>query len=380
MPHTSLVPKQRTLTETESPTSFEAWKESMIFHITLDNKSARFLSDLKTWTTAANRGFTDDAAGFDEDTKMNGAAKAALLNIILGSVSTYAPVISHRFVKQQSTSLESIWDRLRSHYGLRRTGASVLELMEFRLEPSESREALWEHLYSYMEDNLLLKDGGVKHEGVKPETDEQFTPTLLNVLVTCWLNILNPSLPSLVRQRFSTQLREATVYSIREEISDAIPTLIAEMEEREGIISRTGGFQRGKFTRNKSYNSNKRSCCLCEEAGRPSTNHFLSACPFLPPEDKRFWSKPREVVMNQENEEQFNEEEGSSKMFLNALSQRVNLTPYPVPEVPTDVRLNKYSSACSRKVDIVPAPVLGVVVNAVNSYWTLDCGAETNII
>jgi hypothetical protein len=73
---------------------------------------------------------------------MNKSAKAALLNIILGS--TYAPVISHRFVKQQSTSLNSIWNHLRSYYGLRKTGAHVLELMEFKLEQNESREVLWE--------------------------------------------------------------------------------------------------------------------------------------------------------------------------------------------------------------------------------------------
>ena len=194
MPHNSLVPKKRTLTDTESQTSFESWRESMIFHISLDNKSARFLSDLKTWTTANDRGFTDDPAGFDEGTTMNGAAKAALLNIILGSVATYAPVISHRFIKQQSTSLESIWTRLRSHYGMRKTGARVLELTEFRLEQNESRETLWERMYSYMEDNLLTTTGGIKHENVTPTTNEAFTPTLLNVLVSCWLHTINPAL------------------------------------------------------------------------------------------------------------------------------------------------------------------------------------------
>ena len=191
MAHKSLVPKQRTLTESESQTSFESWRESMIFHISLDNKSARFLpsGDISSWTIAEDRGFADDDEGFNLETKMNKAAKAALLNILLGSIATYAPVISHRFVKSQSTSLESIWDRLRSYYGLRKTGGRVLELMEFRREQNESREALWERLYSHMEDNLLTKDGGVLHEGVKQEVNEEFQPTLLNVLTTIWLNI-----------------------------------------------------------------------------------------------------------------------------------------------------------------------------------------------
>ena len=120
MAHKSLVPKQRCLTEEETPNSFESWMESLIFHISLSDKSARFLStgDLNTWTTAQDRGFRDDGnndAGITADNKMNRQAKASLLNIVLGSIASYAPVISAKFVKNQSTSLESIWDRLRCY-------------------------------------------------------------------------------------------------------------------------------------------------------------------------------------------------------------------------------------------------------------------------
>ena len=149
---------------------------------------------------------------------MNAAAKAALLNIILGSVASYAPVISHKFVKQQSTSLNSIWDRLRAHYGFRKTGGRITELLEFRMEPDESREALWERLYTFLEDSLLTRNDGVRHEGAKTERDEVLTPTLLNILVTCWLHTINTSLPAKVRQHFSTQLRGNTVFFKRGDI------------------------------------------------------------------------------------------------------------------------------------------------------------------
>ena len=89
--------------------------ESVIFHISLSEKSTRFLAggDLSTWTTAADRGFVDDTTDVAAETRMNRAAKAALLNVVLGAVSTFAPVISPKFIKHQSTSLESIWCRLR---------------------------------------------------------------------------------------------------------------------------------------------------------------------------------------------------------------------------------------------------------------------------
>ena len=148
----SLFGKPRTLTNQEDQTSFDCWMESAIFHISLSDKSARFLAsgDLHTWTTAPGRGFTDDNTGdpgVTEENRMNGAAKAALLNVVLGALSTFAPVISPKFIKHQSTSLESIWSRLRSYYGFRRTGSRILDLMTFRLEINESRESLYERMY-----------------------------------------------------------------------------------------------------------------------------------------------------------------------------------------------------------------------------------------
>ena len=113
----SLFGKPRALTQHEDQTSFDSWIETMVFHISLSDKSTRFLStgDLRTWSTNADRGFTDDTGDEDHVTaenKMNKRAKAALLNIVLGSIAGYAPVISPKFIKNQSTLLESIWDRL----------------------------------------------------------------------------------------------------------------------------------------------------------------------------------------------------------------------------------------------------------------------------
>jgi len=130
--------------------------------------------------------------------------------------------------------------------------------MEIKLELNESRESLWERFYSFIEDQLLVRNGDVSHEGVKVEANEEFTPTLQNVLVTCWLHAISPDLPSLVKQRFSTQLRANTIFSIREEISDAIPSLLAEADDRSCSISRTGTFQRGRG-RGRGYRSGSSS-------------------------------------------------------------------------------------------------------------------------
>ena len=270
MAHKSLVPKQRSLTETENQSTFESWRESMLFHISLDSKSARFLSDLKTWTsdTENNRGFTDDSNDRPADTRMTKEAKCALLNIILGSISTYAPVISPRFIKCQATSLGAIWDRLRGFYGFRKTGARILDLPQLQLHQNESREALWERLITFTEEILLTTDCGVKHEGAPVTKNEIFTPTIHNMLVAIWLHTINPALPSLIQQRFSTELRNNTVFSIRDEISDCIPILLAEMQDREGLINRApSNYQNQRYRNNRNKyqappsTNPRRNCC-----------------------------------------------------------------------------------------------------------------------
>ena len=375
----SLFGKPRTLTQHEDQTSFDSWIEAMTFHISLSDKSTRFLpsGDLSTWTTAADRGFQDDTnetAGVTNENKMNKQAKASLLNIILGSIAGYAPVISSKFIKKQSTSLESIWDRLRSYYGFRRTGSRILDLTEIKLEPNESRECLWERLYSFLEDQLLTKNGGVSHNYVKQENDEEFTPTLLNMMVTTWLQIINPALPAVIKQRFSTQLRSCTLFTIREEISEAIPVLLSELEEKDSVIQRTSFYQtnrRKNFNQNKkkSFSAPKRLCCLCKALGKPA-NHFLSSCPFLPAEDKEYMSKTREITAQDEFDNEGSESENEE--LANSFSENMS-----VPFRKVDCTLQ---SCDIRKVDVYASPTLEVSVGSEISKWTLDSGAEANII
>ena len=369
--HKSLIPQQRKLEKEESEVDFEIWKQSMIFHISLDPRSSRFTStgDLNTWNNTVNRGFTNDATEVDDKVKMTAAAKAALLQIVLSSIAYNAPVISWNFITSQAGSLDEIWDRLRQRFGIKKSGARITELVDITMEPGETAEALWERLYSFMEDNLLTVDGAVKHENNVLTRNEPFTPTLLNTMVVLWLAKINHDLPASVRYRFATQLRTNTIYSCRVEISDAIPVLLSEMAEKDANINRSGKYnsnQSGRFNnkntrssyqpqRQSSQSFYSRKCCLCEASGRPSDGHYLSKCPFMPSEDKKYLSRVRDT--STQEEECIEELE---ELTISSASRR--------------------SGGDIRRVDIIPSPILSVTVNAHVSEWTLDCGAETNLI
>ena len=132
--NTGLIPKQWRLTPNETQTSFDNWRESMLWHISLDPKSSRFLTNLKTWNNSATRGFTDDDGTVPEDSRMTQVAKITLLGIILGSVASNAPVISPRFIKNVATSLDEIWARLRQFYGFRKSGGRITDFLSFKLD------------------------------------------------------------------------------------------------------------------------------------------------------------------------------------------------------------------------------------------------------
>ena len=201
---------------------------------------------------------------------------------------------------------------------------------------------------------------------------------------------------------------------MREEISDAIPNILQELEERNSNIARTGSYQRNNFQRNRGgrgrnqnyLNSNsqsnysnpqsdysksqfnsssKRSCSLCNATGRQSTSHYLSSCPYLSAEDKKFMnsSRTREVSLLPDDEFSQDEElEVDTERSSGANTRMINVDKVPYDEcTPIDNVVDNFSQLCGvRRVDVFASPVLEVLVNSLLSRWTLDSGAEANVI
>lgn len=358
--------KQRILTEHESRGSLEAWCEQLLYHISNEDKFERYLEDLKTWCSVASgiphRGFITDEQEVNGK-RFSAEKKAINLKVLLGFISIHAPVVSSTFVKEEAHSIDEIFDRLRQYYDCRKSGTTIMNMFKFKCGANETREALWERCYSFMEDSLITKSSAIKHCGSKLENDECLTPTLQNITVMIWLDAIHRELPSIVKQRFAITLRDSTLYSIRVEISDAIPSLLQEIGDREGNIayssinrSRRSGNQRGRLTK-------RPKCCLCNAANRPGAEtHYFQNCPFMPTSDRRFLrSKITDIEILSESEEEdedFEYHEPNSRM----------------------VRVKQPQNPKINKVDIVSSPCMEVETNKENSIIILDTGAETNLI
>lgn len=360
------APKQWCLTKIETVNSFENWRQNLLYTLSLDNEFAPFLVSGVQWEKKSKaspfRGFTDDAEPVPAAQRRTRQRKVSMLELMLGQIANYCPVISRLSIVKNSTSADQIWQTIRQHYGFQCTGAHFIDFAAIKLEPNERPEDLYQRLMAFMEDNLLHKDCGISHMGVAVTEDEELSPSLENFIVLTWLRLIHTDLPRLVKQRYGTELRSRTLASIKPEISQALESLLEEVQASEDARAmRAAVSERPK--RRSFPGRQERACPLCREARRPDS-HFLSKCPFLPPHDKSYMAKARRVLDGQSDASDCAEEDEAASP---SLVQRVLIKQSPYLDAfhnHLPVRLTIDSGATGNMMRASCATRLGITVTS----------------
>lgn len=306
------APKQWCLTKQETLNSFENWKQNLLYTLSLDPVFAPFLIEGTTWEkksrTTPLRGFRDDGDNVAAARRRTAQQKVNQLELMLGQIANYCPVISRNTIVRNSTSVEGIWQAIRLHFGFQSTGAQLIDFVDIHLETDERPEDLYQRLMAFTEDSLL-KAAGLTHHGIALNEDEDLSPSLENFIVLTWLRLIHTDLPRLIKQRYGTELRTRTLASIKPEISQALDSLLSEIRAADDAkIMRAAASSHtfsGTAPRQPPFSANKmpmrlgpreKSCPLCTQAGRQNNTHFLSSCKYLPEQDRRFMLKARQIV------------------------------------------------------------------------------------
>ena len=249
MAATSRAPKQWSLKTRETLNSFENWKHDLIYTLSLDPNFAPFLVEGVKWEkkTKANpvRGFGNDGEPIPEAQRLTAQQKVSYLELLLGQIANFCPIISRNTIVKNSTSLESIWQSIRLHFGFQTTGAHFIDFDNIHLEPDERPEDLFQRLMAFVEDSLL-KPNVLTHHGEAVLEDEELSPSLENFVVLTWLRLIDPELPKLIKQRYGTELRTRTLASLKPEISQALDSLLDELKcapLHPPLPSRPAGFR-----------------------------------------------------------------------------------------------------------------------------------------
>ena len=224
------APTQWCLTKHETINTFDNWKQNLIYTLSLDVNFAEFIATYARWQkkTAAlpDRGL----AGNNDATTQQ---RVYTLELMLGQIANYCPVISRNTIVKNSTSLTTIWQTIRLHYGFQSTGSHFIDFVDIHLQPDERPEELYQRRVAFVEDNLLQRDSQILHHGDVTTVDEELSPSLENMIVLTWLRLINTALPKLVKQRYGTELRTRTISSIKPEISQALDSLLDEITSAE---------------------------------------------------------------------------------------------------------------------------------------------------
>ena len=121
------APKQWCLSKQETLNSFENWKQNLLYTLSLDPLFAPFLVEGATWTKKSKnnvlRGFRDDGDNLPAARRRNAQQKVSHLELMLGQIANYCPVISRNTIVKNSISIDSIWQAIRLHYEFQTTGA-----------------------------------------------------------------------------------------------------------------------------------------------------------------------------------------------------------------------------------------------------------------
>lgn len=150
-------------------------------------------------------------------------------------------------------------------------GSKILDLANIKMKQYEAPEDLYQRLLECVEQSLLVSNSCLSHHGEVINENEKVSPSLENILVLMWLNLIHKELPHLVKRKFETLLQTNTLASIRPTISQSLHMLLGEILTSYSTIETTA-----KDTRKNVQQPIKTPplrCHLCKQTGKSSHRH-----------------------------------------------------------------------------------------------------------
>lgn len=316
-------PKHRLLTEDETFASFGEWQSRMKAVLRKDGYYTRFL--LGTGADSAWKKTSDgvDCRGLLADTsgeKTSKETKLLHLTGMLEEISQWAPhYIAHEIVNE-STSIESVWDIIRSYYQFQQNEIQFLSLLKITWEgrDKERPEHLYRRIMAHIYDNLLKKDGKLTYNGKSLTKNEEVSPTVERMAIARWMELIDPRLPQLVARTFANDLQTKTLKDIQPQISSNIDGFLEELQHSDSqamfmkatsndvIASRVHTSKRPQTSgsrwqpkqsiqRGKAQDKPKLTCRLCRAEGRNYIGHSMGNCGYIGSAEKRDMVKSYKV-------------------------------------------------------------------------------------
>lgn len=406
-------PKVSILSDSETISSIEAWRQNVLYQLRLNEDFRPYLKDGvlfgKKSKTQPSRQCTDDTrtetndAGEEVVTVVRSKEdKCLIVDLMLDQIANFAPNIPRNDITRDSASLKQVWEKIRLYHNLEKSGALMSECFDIKRKPEESPQALFARLKQCFDDNLLTA-GGLQHVDGPLTEDEEMSPSLLNTIVLMWLDLLHPKLRGAVTQRFSTQLRDATYASLFPEISRSVRSLLDDLES-DASANRVfqskpyhSRYPAVKNTYSKSSpNTNNRICEYCRATGKKAFyTHNIDNCLFIKRENSRN-AKAKQVDCDESNSDNLQEhydeyyentgellDQEADRVVEHIISAAVNTSASPVFVLNKDGKSYRFTLDTGCTGNIIPedqATLLKAVIKPTSQRARTADGKLMNII
>ena len=197
------------LTENETISSFNSWKQNLTFQLTTAAEFVPFLARGFTWrpSKVQDRGMEDDGEDVPMARRKLALQKAALLDQMIRFISSYCPVHIQSEIERKCTSLDWIWQRIRRHYCFAQSEVNFLKLSSIKMETNERHETFFQRIMAHLYDNLLMANSEIKFEGEIITENEEMSPTVERLAVFLWLHFIDERLPAYISRVYAKDLQ-----------------------------------------------------------------------------------------------------------------------------------------------------------------------------
>ena len=120
--------------------------------------------------------------------------KCVQLDLMLGQLTNFCPVISRNSIVKHSTSLADVWQQIREHFGFQSTVAQFLDLINLNPTSAWILTAFIRTIFSLL--GMVSRIIALRQTSTKKCRHHS---KILSFI--CRLQLINPGLPLLVRQR-----------------------------------------------------------------------------------------------------------------------------------------------------------------------------------
>ena len=111
------------LTEEETLTSFEDWRNNLLFYLNQDTNFKKFLKSDATW---------DKASGTVDHRGLASSDELLHLNNFLGVIASLSPPLLHGDLIDDTTSLNDIFQQLRTYYQFAPSEATFMKFASIK--------------------------------------------------------------------------------------------------------------------------------------------------------------------------------------------------------------------------------------------------------